>query len=218
MQSCLPQDKRTISPTLSQIHDKGTVVTKVSNMLLDSEADYLVKKAHEKGLGRSTVGGNEYSDVRTSFTSYLDKSQDNVISCIEKRIATVAHQPVTNLEPLQVTAYAESQKYDPHHDWFEPGTEGDMGQRTITVFSYLNTVDEACGGATAFPLLKSGKNKQPLRVYPKKGSAVMWSNKTSKGTNDGLTLHGGEEIKCKNKSKYGLNAWFRDTPWKIISR
>ena len=215
MQSCLPQDKRTISPTLHQIHDKGTVVTKVSNMLLDSEADYLVKKAKEKGLDRSTVvGENKYSSVRTSSSSYLDKSEDSVISCIEKRIATVAHQPVANLEPLQVTAYAESQKYDPHHDWFEPGTEGDMGQRTMTVFSYLNTVDEACGGATAFPLLKSGKTKQPLRVYPEKGSAVMWSNKTSKGANDELTLHGGEEMKCKNKNKFGLNAWFRDNPWK----
>lgn len=215
MQSCLPQDKRTVFPTLTQINDKGTVVTKISNMLLDSEADYLVKRAKEKGLTRSTVvGENNYSSVRTSSSSYLDKSEDNVISCIEKRIATVAHQPVANLEPLQVTAYAESQKYDPHHDWFEPGTEGDMGQRTMTVFTYLNSVDEVCGGATAFPLLKNKKDNQPLRVHPEKGSAIIWSNKTSKGTNDELTLHGGEEMKCPDITKFGLNAWFRDNPWK----
>lgn len=214
MKSCLSKDNRTISPILNQINDKGTVVTKVSNILLDTEADYLVNKAKQNGLTRSTVlGEDNYSTGRTSSSSYLGKAEDNVISCIEKRIATVAHQPVANLEPLQVTSYTESQKYDPHHDWFQPGTEGDVGHRTMTVFTYLNTVDEACGGATAFPLLQNGKQKEPLRVYPEKGNAVMWSNKTSKGENDELTLHGGEEVKCKHAQKYGLNAWFRDNPW-----
>ena len=216
MKSCLPNDGRTLSPSLEQVHDDGAVVTKVSGMLLDTEADYIVGKAKEKGLTRSTVVGDQkYSNVRTSTTSYLDRGEDDVISCIEKRIATVAHQPVANLEPLQVTAYAETQKYDPHHDWFDEGsTDGALGQRTITVFSYLNTVDAACGGATAFPLLKDSKSGQPLRVRPERGNAVMWSNKTTMGTPDPLTLHGGEAVTCKGANKYGLNAWFRDHPWK----
>lgn len=216
MKSCIPGDKKEVIPTYNQSNDKNAVVTEVSKLLLDEEADYLIKKAKEKGLQRSQVSGektDEYSKVRTSSTSFLDKSQDDVVSCIEKRIATVAQQPVSNLEPLQVTAYSKSQKYDPHHDYFPPSQLGVHGQRTMTVFSYLNTVDSGCGGATSFPELKN-KNGEPLKVFPKKGNAVMWSNIKTSGEPNEATLHGGEAVTCAATQKYGLNAWFRDNQWR----
>lgn len=216
MKSCIPGDKKEVIPTYNQSNDKNAVVTEVSKLLLDEEADYLIKKAKEKGLQRSSVRGekkDEYSKVRTSSTSFLDKSQDDVVSCIEKRIATVAQQPVSNLEPLQVTAYSKSQKYDPHHDYFPPNQVGVHGQRTVTVFSYLNTVDSGCGGATSFPQLKNKKG-EPLKVFPKKGNAVMWSNRKPTGEPNEATLHGGEAVTCAATQKYGLNAWFRDNEWR----
>lgn len=82
----------------------------------------------------------------------------------------------------------------------------------MTVFSYLNTLDEGCGGATAFPLLKN-EDGEPLKVFPQKGNAVMWSNKKTTGELENLTLHGGEQVNCKATQKYGLNAWFRDKKW-----
>lgn len=216
MKSCIPGDKKEVIPTYNQSNDKNAVVTEVSKLLLDEEADYLIKKAKEKGLQRSQVSGekeNDYSKDRTSSTSFLDKGQDDVVSCIEKRIATVAQQPVSNLEPLQVTAYSNSQKYDPHYDWFPPDKVGVHGQRTVTVFSYLNTVDSGCGGATSFPELKN-KNGEPLKVFPKKGNAVMWSNRKTTGEPNEATLHGGEAVTCAATQKYGLNAWFRDNQWR----
>ena len=213
MKSCIPGDKKKVFPTYRQANDKGAVITEVSKLLLDEEADYLVKKAKEKGLQKSQVlGKNKYSNARTSSTSFLEKNQDSVVSCIEERIATVAHQSVANLEPLQVTAYSTSQKYEPHHDYFPPDNIGRQGQRTITVFSYLNTIDSGCGGATAFPRLKNTSGEQ-LKVFPKKGNAVMWSNTKTTGEPNESTLHGGEAVTCAATHKYGLNAWFRDNEW-----
>jgi prolyl 4-hydroxylase len=213
MKSCIPDYKKEVIPTY-QSNDKNAVVTEVSKLLLDEEADYLIKKAKEKGLQKSKVlGENEYSKDRTSSTSFLDKGQDDVVSCIENRIATVAQQPVSNLEPLQVTVYSNSQEYHAHYDWFPPDTLGDQGQRTVTVFSYLNTVDSGCGGATSFPELKN-KNGEPLKVFPKKGNAVMWSNTLTTGEPNKATLHGGEAVTCAATKKYGLNAWFREKQWR----
>lgn len=215
MKSCIPGDNKKVFPTYNQMRDKDAVVTEVSQLLLDEEADHLIKKAKESGLERSQVRRNEsdeYSGVRTSSTSFLKKNHDQIVSCIEKRIATVAQQPVSNLEPLQVTAYFKGQKYDPHHDYFDTDKTGKQGQRTITVFSYLNTVDSGCGGATAFPLL-TNENGEPLKVFPKKGNAVMWSNTKTTGEPNNSTLHGGEAVTCAATQKYGLNAWFRNNEW-----
>jgi hypothetical protein len=51
-----------------------------------------------------------------------------------------------------------------------------------------------------------------LKVYPKKGNAIMWSNRTLNGKLNEDTLHSGEKLTCQGSHKVGLNAWFRDTP------
>lgn len=38
-------------------------MTKVSNLLLDEEADYLIEKAKESGFKRSTVIGSEENEL-----------------------------------------------------------------------------------------------------------------------------------------------------------
>ena len=84
------------------------------------------------------------------------------------------------------------------------------------MFAYLldhECVSGACGGATTFHELLDSSGS-PLRVYPQKGSAVMWSNRTVDGSLNPRTLHSGEPLLCKNAHKIGLNAWFRDEPWK----
>ena len=196
-----------------------TPVVKINNLILEDEADYLINKAEEIGLMKSTVvdgkGGNKTHPGRTSSTAFLPKGYDDVVKCIENRIAINANESRDNLEPLQVTAYKKKEKYDYHHDYF-PNVQPGKGQRTKTVFSYLKGLEndggEVCGGGTAFPKLKT-ENNETVRVYPVSGHAVMWSNVTSDGNVDDMTLHGGEEVTCENVRKIGLNAWFRDKPW-----
>ena len=216
MQSCLPGDTRMVRPSLMQLHSDRAVVTEIKQLMLPEEAQYLRDKAALVGFEESTVvaesGSSEKDSRRSSSTSFLPKSEDAVIDCIGQRIATIAGQPLTHMEPMQVTDYKNKQEYRAHHDYF--GKKGEP-ERTMTVFAYLHSVQcdtGECGGATAFHELKDAKG-QHLRVYPTPGNAVMWSNRTMTGELNPNTLHSGEKLMCADAHKVGLNAWFRDTKW-----
>lgn len=216
MQSCLPNDSRKITPVLRQLHSQDAVVTEIQNLMLPDEANYLREHANNQGFEMSTVvsdnGKNSKDDRRTSRTSFLPKDRDPVIDCIGQRIATIAGQPVSHMEPMQVTDYKHKQEYKAHHDYFGVRNEPD---RTMTVFAYLHSEEcdlGKCGGATAFYDLKR-EGGDPLRVFPRPGNAVMWSNRTLSGELNPKTLHSGEKLTCANAHKVGLNAWFRDTKW-----
>tara|TARA_B100001741_G_scaffold3682_2_gene3141 strand:- start:12090 stop:12758 length:669 start_codon:yes stop_codon:yes gene_type:complete len=221
MESCCinPFQEHKKNQNVEILHTQSPVVSKINNLILPDEADYLINKAQEIGLKKSTVtdgkGGNKLHPSRTSSTAFLPKGHDDVITCIETRIATNADELRENLEPLQVTEYKKKEKYDYHHDYL-PNVQPGKGQRTKTVFSYLKGLEhdggEVCGGGTAFPKLKNEEN-ETVRVYPVSGNAVMWSNVTAEGKVDNMTLHGGEEVLCENVRKIGLNAWFRDKAW-----
>jgi len=152
-----------------------------------------------------------YSEDRTSRTAYLPEKGDAVIDCLGQRLATLAGMPLAHLEQLQVTDYAHEQRYMAHLD--DPGFDGEP-RRLKTVFVYLQDdglADGRCGGATAFYRLRR-KDGQPLRVFPRKGNALLWSNIKPDGRRDGRMLHAGEPVTCKESHKTGLNAWFLDSP------
>lgn len=216
MQCCLPNDSRTVHPVLRQLHTENAVVTEIQGLMLPEESEYLRRHAETQGFEASTVvgekGENSTDNRRTSRTSFLPKGKDPVINCIGERIATIAGHPMSHMEPMQVTDYKHKQEYKAHHDYFGKKGEPD---RTMTVFAYLHSEEceeGKCGGATAFYNLKQADG-EPLRVFPKPGNAVMWSNRTLKGELNPMTLHSGEKLTCTGAHKVGLNAWFRDTEW-----
>lgn len=216
MLSCLLNDDRTVHPVFRQLHSDNAVVTEIENILLPEEAAYLAHVGVQNGFSDSTVvknGAHERDQQRTSRTAFLAKNVDVVVDCIGRRIATLANQPFTHMEPMQVTDYTHKQEYRAHHDYF--GSEAGGAERTTTVFAYLNEKncsERRCGGATTFHELKQ-PNGEPLRVYPKVGNAVIWSNRTADGKLNPATLHSGEKLTCENAHKVGLNAWFRDRRW-----
>jgi prolyl 4-hydroxylase len=133
---------------------------------------------------------------------------DPFVACIGKRLAAIAGAPVDNLEGLQVVRYRPGDEYKPHHDYL-----GGRPERLTTLLAYLQAdgiQDGRCGGSTVFPRLKS--NGRPLRVFPKQGSALLWSNVDAQGSVNEATLHAGEPVLCKDKEKIALNAWFQDEP------
>ena len=67
----------------------------------------------------------------------------------------------------------------------------------------------SCGGATVFHRLR--RNGRPLRIFPRLGNALMWSNFDADGNLDQRTRHAGEPVLCDNQ-KIGVNAWFLDSP------
>jgi prolyl 4-hydroxylase len=214
MHSCIAGD-RAVRAKKNLLWDVDARVTGIDDLLTRQEAQYLIDAADKSGTCQRSkvVGGNANitSSVRTSTTCFLEKGGDEVLRCIEDKIAHVAGRPVDHLEPLQLTRYTTGQQYKPHFDFFTAGHNPGDRQRTTTVFAYLQGIETDCGGATVFSELKAGT--VPLRVKPVTGTAVMWENLNADGTGNTMTRHGGEPVTCDGVEKIGLNAWFGDRAW-----
>ena len=198
----------------------GAEVSTVGGLLHDDEVEWLQRAA--TGFERSPVqhdGGRGLSDVRTSSTATVPRGADDVVRCIERKVAQAAGDSVANLEGLQLTRYLPGQKYDTHHDCL-PDAEARGNQRSKTLFAYLQDLGadcddvSVCGGATVFPHLRGADGAAALRIYPERGTAAVWSN-TRDGAPDDDMRHGGEPPRegapaCCGAEKMGLNAWFRE--------
>ncbi|GJP61074.1 hypothetical protein CLOP_g18281 [Closterium sp. NIES-67] len=171
------------------------------NFLTPEECDHIIALARPR-LERSEVvaregEGTNVDDVRTSFGTFLDYQQDDVIKAIEQRIATWTFLPVENQEAMQVLRYQEGQKYEAHHDFFEKeGQQG--GHRYATVLMYLT--EGMMGGETVFPDSKdtvekddtwSECGKQGVAAKPLKGDALLFFSLTPSAEPDLKSLHAG---------------------------
>jgi prolyl 4-hydroxylase len=179
----------------------------ISDFLAPGEAEHLQAIGYPL-MGRSKVVGkeDEYHAGRTSHNAFLARSQDAVVQCVEGRASYISQKPVENIEPLQVVWYRDGQEYQPHYDFFPPGSDGADrelqrgGQRMITLFVYLNTVPEGHGGETVFPNLD-------MKVPAKKNDAAFWYDVDIDGKEDERTFHGGAPV--HGSEKWGLNIWIR---------
>jgi prolyl 4-hydroxylase len=79
------------------------------------------------------------------------------------------------------------------------------GVRILTLFIYLNDVEE--GGGTSFPI-------PGIVVTPKKGSAVLWPSVRDDAPEqkDHRTDH--EALPVLKGKKYGANAWIHSRDFK----
>jgi prolyl 4-hydroxylase len=189
------------SPVLDVLHD----------FLTPAEAAHIIQLA-EGRFKRSPVidsktGAQGTDPDRTSFTVFLQRAETPIVAAIEARAAAAAGVPVSHLERTQVVRYEPGQFYRPHHDYLKGRADevAARGQRTVTVFAYLNDLprEQESGGGTRFPELG-------ITVRPACGSAALWHNMTPDGAVDPRTLHGGDPV--HKLTKYGMNLWFRELP------
>lgn len=182
------------------------------HLLTADEISYLLDLPSDFERSRVLLDdGSEVLDSgRTSYTSFVPKSVDAVVECIEHKLSQAAGEPHENMEGLQLTRYDRRQRYDAHHDAFDE----DAGtQRTTTIFTHLQGVDTpGCGGATVFPNTTNEKQRE-VRVESRTGVSVKFANITSSGEVEPLSLHAGERLTCPNIRKVGLNAWWQDRPY-----
>ncbi|CAA7399267.1 unnamed protein product [Spirodela intermedia] len=172
--------------------------------LSDAECDHLVKLAKDK-LEKSMVADNDsgesvMSEVRTSSGMFLSKNQDEVVTRIERRIASWTFLPEENGEAIQILHYEHGQKYEPHYDFFHDKVNQELGgHRVATVLMYLSDVQK--GGETIFPNAE-GKLQQVkddtwsdcasdgYAVKPRKGDALLFFSLHPNATTDNFSLHG----------------------------
>ena len=208
---CDPEHKYQV-----EITRRDPMLLQIRHFLSDEEAEHLKVLGHPM-MDRSTVMNDEEAELhdvdqsRTSYSAFLNAAHDKVVQCIEERAAKFAQVDVNQTEPVQVVRYRKGQQYLPHYDYFSRDVEKNLvpgGQRLLTFFVYLNTVDPRYGGTTAFPELG-------LEVPAVKGTATFWYNMDSQGNDDPRTLHGGSEVKG-DVFKYGLNMWVHEHAYRSV--
>ena len=144
---------------------------------------------------------------RTSTFLSFAAQADAKISAIEHRAASLLGcWTTTTVEPLQLVRYHTGQFFGVHHDLGDltrdqttvemPPKSYFCKRRLVTIFCYLNTVDQ--GGATHFP-------RAQLRIQPRAGRAILFSNVLGDYRPDPRTIHAGEPPLVG--TKYGLNIW-----------
>ncbi|CAI5536651.1 unnamed protein product [Closterium sp. Naga37s-1] len=171
--------------------------------LTHEECDHIIALARPN-MTRSEVvadnGTEEIDPIRTSYGTFLEAAQDDVIKRIEDRIATWTFLAPENQESMQVLRYAVGQKYDAHHDFFEEDEKQQQGgHRYATVLMYLT--DGFHGGETVFPDSEKDKRekddtwsdcgKQGVAAKPVKGDALLFFSLKPSAEPDLASLHAG---------------------------
>ena len=190
-------------------HD-GPWVVILENFITDEEINELINTGHTKGFHRSMDVGienpdgsheDDVSEGRTSTNAWCDEelcTNHPIIAPVIERIANVTGTHPQNSEHLQLLRYEPGQYYRQHHDYIEYQQGLPCGVRMLTVFLYLNDVED--GGGTRFPLLD-------ITVQPKKGRALLWPSVLDEDpeSKDKRTDH--EALPVIAGIKYGANAW-----------
>lgn len=204
------------------------LVLSVKGFLTEAECDWIQEiaapmMAYSEVTLMDHDQGRPSTDFRTSQTAFLTISEPE-IRTIDQRTASLVRIPKSHQEPAQVLRYGNTEKYDTHHDYFDPTlysqdqrtlemTEGGRKNRMATVFWYLTTVPK--GGETVFPYFDREANSAPmftsgLKVKPEKGKVIIFYSMTPDGRLDPYSLHGAAPV--EEGIKWAANKWVWNAP------
>ena len=177
------------------------------DLLSDEECDQLIGLAKPRLARSLTVatktGGEEVNADRTSNGMFFQRGENELVRCIEQRIAQLVNWPEENGEGLQILHYGPGAEYKPHYDYFDPNEPGTPtilrrgGQRVGTLVMYLAEPEK--GGGTVFPDVH-------MEVAPKRGNAVFFSYERAHPST--RTLHGGAPVLAGEK--WIATKWLRE--------
>lgn len=181
-------------------------VVVIEDLLSRDECEAMIDAARARLVRSETVasetGDSEVNSARTSEGMFFGRSENELCTRIEARIAELVSWPVERGEGLQVLRYGVGAEYRPHYDYFDPAQPGTPavlrrgGQRIATLVIYLNTPLQ--GGATVFP-------EVGLEVAPVQGNAVFFSY--PQPSTSTRTLHGGAPVLAGEK--WVATKWLR---------
>lgn len=195
---------------------QGPWVVVLDNFLTKQESQSLIEFGAQRGYERSQDVGEQKPDGtydgkesvgRTSTNAWcVDECwDDSGTQLVHARMENLLQIPKQNYEYLQLLRYEKNQFYEIHHDYIEHQIDRYPGPRILTLFFYLNDVEE--GGGTNFPKLN-------LTVYPKQGRALLWPSVLDQQPlyKDFRTDH--QALPVEKGIKYGANAWVHQRDFK----
>lgn len=190
----------------------GPWVVVMDNFINATESDRLINLGSNAGYQRSTDLGkvsetgqysSKVSERRTSMNAWCTTEEcldDPIATTVYNRIESITGIPIVNSEAFQLLRYEKGQFYLQHHDYITEDYDRVQGVRILTVYLYLNDVQE--GGGTNFPRLN-------LTVYPRQGRALIWPSVYNDRPHikDPRTQHQALPVDGENDVKYGANVW-----------
>jgi prolyl 4-hydroxylase len=217
------------------------LVVSIKGFLTEEECDHITKTAGPRmeysGVSLKDVDkGKAASNWRTSQSAFISSGGDPILTAIDHRTASLSRVPKVHQEVLQVLRYGQHEKYDSHHDYFDPKDyqsdkntlnliQNGKKNRYATVFWYLTTVKE--GGETIFPHF--GNKPLPrgyrhsdcssgLKVKPQKGKVIIFYSLDARGQMDPMSLHGACPVIGEDDVKYAANKWIWNAPMGFTPR
>ncbi len=174
------------------------LVVILGNVLSDEECDELIRLSTDK-MHRSKIGvTHDVNEIRTSSSMFFQENENDIITNIEKRIASIMNIPIEHGEGIQILKYTPGQEYKAHFDFFTSTSKATNNNRISTMVMYLNDVEH--GGETFFPKLN-------FSVSPQKGMAVYFEYFYNDKSINELTLHGGAPV--ITGEKWVATQWMR---------
>lgn len=180
----------------------GPWIITLDNFLTDAEADRMIAIGAEEGYQNSiNFIADKASGNRTSKQSWCKGkcAVDATMQAVDARIEELLGISAQNYEYFQMLKYEKGEFYGEHIDFNRLHLQRQTGVRILTVFLYLNTVEE--GGATRFPRLEH------LTVTPIRGRVLIWPSVLDEDPNrqDNRTIH--EALAVEKGVKYAANVW-----------
>ena len=165
-------------------------------------------------LGKSqTVGKDSRSQAQRTSTTWFHYFE-GVPELMAKASRLLGLEGIDRWEEPQTVRYRRSEKFTWHLDALSPDeatNDSGAGQRVATLLVYLTDLTDENGGATMFRDL--GGDDGPLKVRPKKGSALLFfpaAGGIPTAPFDIRTLHCGEAVSEDAKSeKWISQLWLR---------
>lgn len=170
-------------------------------------------------LGQSqTVGKDSRSKAQRTSTTWFHH-YEGVPELMAKASRLLGLEGIGRWEEPQTVRYRRNEKFTWHLDALSPEEATDAsgaGQRVATLLVYLTDLAKEDGGATMFRDL--GGEDGPLKVRPKKGSALLFFPAAGGIPNapfDIRTLHCGEAVSEDAASeKWIAQLWLRQREYK----
>ncbi|GKY90287.1 hypothetical protein MPSEU_000002800 [Mayamaea pseudoterrestris] len=196
-------------PERGGVHGDNPWIIILDDFLTQEECETLIEQGAIQGYERSEdVGRKRFdgtydsiqSEGRTSTNAWClnDCYEHNVTRAVTQRMEELTGVPESHSEYLQLLKYEPGQFYEMHHDYIPHHVQRAQGPRILTIFLYLNDVEE--GGGTRFTDLD-------LTIMPKRGRAVIWPSVLDQAPTlkEPRTHH--EALPVTKGVKYGANAW-----------
>ncbi|SES17554.1 2OG-Fe(II) oxygenase [Psychrobacillus sp. OK032] len=174
------------------------LIVVLGNILSNEECDELIRLSKDK-MKRSKIGTTrEVNELRTSSSTFIEESENEIVARVEKRISSIMNIPIEHGEGIQILQYTPGQEYKAHYDFFSSTSKVAHNNRISTLLMYLNDVEQ--GGETFFPKLN-------FSVSPKKGMAVYFEYFYDDQNLNDLTLHAGAPV--ITGEKWVATQWMR---------